>query len=87
MKPPSGNALLEALTKFGKAIAKKPAGKDWYTVEQLARTQGVSIAAIKYRIRMAQRRGIGIDVAPGTVVDDEGRVVRCAYYRLGNRKP
>lgn len=78
------NDLLDALAEFGKALPKKPEGTGWYTLEELAQQSAppVSVAAVKYRIKRAQERGVRVEMASGTVVDADGRVKRTGYYRL-----
>ena len=80
--PPEINDLLHALHEFGKAPARRPLGEGWQTAEELALAEGVTVAAMKYRIRVAQKRGVVIDVAVGTALDAEGRAKRSYYYRL-----
>lgn len=83
------NDLLEALRVYGKAEAKRPAGPGWYLLEELAAQSKppCSVAAVKYRIKMAQQRGVTVEIAHGTVVDEDGRIKRTGYYRLRNGKP
>lgn len=79
MKP---HALLVALRKFGKAVAKRPAGEGWFTLAELAQQEQATVPAIKYRIEQAKKRGVAIEMQPGTVLDDEGTAKRTQYYRL-----
>ena len=82
MKAPSRNALLDALEKFGRAVAKRPKGEGWHTLQELSAQRGISVPALKYRLDMAKKRGVEIDMAPGTQVDDEGNARKAIYYRL-----
>lgn len=68
-------------------MPRKPAGEGWYTLAELARAENASMPAIKYRIECAKKRGVQIDMAPGTALDDEGKPRRTTYYRLRNGKP
>ena len=83
-KPPTENALLEALRQFGKAIAKRP-GEHWYTLEELAAMEETTPPAIKYRMQQARKRGIRIEQAYGTALDSEGQAKRTMYYKLAAR--
>ena len=84
MKTPTVNDLLDALRQYGKPAAKRPDGKGWMTLEEMAQAEKTTKAAIKYRINAAIRRGVKIEQESGTTNLKDGRVVRTAYYRLGN---
>lgn len=85
---PTRNALLEALHKFGRAVAKRPPGEEWYTLQELSQQEdGLSVPALKYRIATAKKRGVRVEMAPGTQLDDEGNARKAIYYRLKNGKP
>jgi DNA-binding Lrp family transcriptional regulator len=74
------NDLLDALVKFGKAQARRPVGA-WYTIEELAKRQNVSVPTVKYQMKVARERGVVIEQAYGTVLDTEGRAKRSTFYR------
>jgi len=83
MKPSvSQNDLLDALREYGKATARRPAGDGWYTLQELAAQEGVSVPQIKYRMNTARKRGIKFDQSPGTQLDDEGNARKAIYWRL-----
>lgn len=79
------NELLEALREFGRADAKRPAGTGWHTLEELARTEHVTVATMRYRLKRAQTRGVTIETATGTALDEEGRAKRATYWRFVSR--
>lgn len=83
------NDLLEALRKYGKATARRPAGQGWYTLHELAAMEDppITIPALKYRIQQAQKQGIRFEMAGGTQIDEEGKARKAVYYRLKNGKP
>ena len=87
MSKPNQNALLDALRKFGKAQARRPAGEGWFTLAELAAEEGSSPAAIKYRILMAQKRGVKFEQANGTALDEEGNAKKAVFWRLKNGTP
>jgi hypothetical protein len=85
---PSKNALLDAMRKFGRAEARRPPGDGWFTLDELARQESqetgqvVTVSAMRYRLKMAQKRGVRIESATGTALDDEGNAKRATYYRM-----
>jgi hypothetical protein len=81
------NALLDALRKFGRALPKRPSGDGWYTLEELASAESVTLPTIRYRMQCAQQRGVTFERATGTRVDQDGKAKRTTYYRLKNGKP
>ena len=81
-KPPEINGLLQALREFGKAAARRPAGEGWQTIEEIAIQEGLTIGAVRYRLKAAQQRGVVLELAVGTALDAEGRAKRSYYYRL-----
>jgi len=86
VKKPGSNELLDALREFGRALAKRPPGDGWFTLEELATAQGVERAAVRYRIHMARKGGkVKIETATGTALDAEGNARRTSYYRLGEK--
>lgn len=84
---PTKNALLDALNQYGRAMAKKPAGEGWSTLQELSAQEGVSVPALKYRMDMARKRGLQFEMAPGTQLDDDGNARKAIYWRLKNGKP
>jgi hypothetical protein len=79
--------LLAALEEFGKAQPKRPAGKGWYTIEEMARQQNTSMPTVRYQLKVARQRGLAIEQAFGTVADADGRAKRATFYKLKNGKP
>lgn len=85
MKRPTENALLAALRQYGKATARRPAGKDWATLAEMALEDGVTLPAIRYKLRMAQRNGVRVETATGTVLDSEGNAKRATFYKFAGK--
>lgn len=78
----TANDLISALKQYGKALSKRPPGEGWQTLEELATASGQSRAAVRYQVRMAQRQGVKMETATGSVEDVDGRIVRSTFYRL-----
>jgi hypothetical protein len=80
---PTKNDLLDALAEFGKARARRPAGKGWYTLDEAAAsaTPATTPAAIRYQMKMARAHGVVIEQVHGTALDEDGRARRATFYR------
>jgi hypothetical protein len=82
MTKPTATALIEALRQYGKAAAKRPLGPGWQSIDEMARAESVSVPTMRYRLKCARARGVKIDQAPGTELDENGMARRTTYYRL-----
>lgn len=73
--------LLGALREYGKPIPKRPAGKGWLTADEMANAEGITIPALRYRLKLAIQNGLKIETAPGSALVD-GVVKRATFYRV-----
>lgn len=82
MKLPSEGDLLVAINMLGKALPKRPVGKGWYTVTQLAKREGISITAMRQRFTVAIERGMKVERFTGSDYDPTGRLVKQTWFRV-----
>ena len=78
------NDLLDALRKYGNPEERRPEGKGWMSIAEMAVAEKTTKTTIKARINNALKRGIKIQQAKGTAKAKDGRVQQATYYRLGN---
>lgn len=77
--------LLDAIEKYGQAVPRRPEGKGWYTIEEMAKKKGVSVPAMRYRFKLALAAGVKIEQATGSAPTPDGRLRRAIYYRAVTR--
>lgn len=74
--------LLAAIQEFGRELPKRPAGKNWYTVKQMAKREGVSVSAMRQRFRVAMERGLKVERVTGSDYDEAGVLVKQVWFRV-----
>jgi hypothetical protein len=74
--------LLEAINALGKEQPKRPSGKDWRTMRDLAKKEAVTIGAMRYRLALAIERGLKVERFIGSDFDPTGRLVKQTWFRL-----
>lgn len=81
MSVPRERDLLALIEKFGKALPKRPEGKGWYTIEEMALKRGITVPAMRYKFRLALENGVKIEQATGSTLGLNGRLKRAMYFR------
>jgi len=82
MSLPSESDLLAAVRAYGKEAPKRPEGKDWQTVAQMARRAGKSISAMRYQFNLALQHGLKVERFIGSDYDAGGALVKQTWFRV-----
>lgn len=74
--------LLAAVNALGREKPKRPDGKGWYTVAQLAKREGVSKSAMRFRLERAVENGLQVERFVGSDYDPTGRLAKQTWLRM-----
>ena len=81
MKITTGD-LLDALEQYGKELPKRPVGKGWHTIGEMAEKKHLSISALRQQIKVAIRNGVRIERFTGSDYDATGHLVKQTWFRV-----
>ena len=76
------NDLLEALEKYGRELPKRPSGKGWTTIKQMALKKSVTVSRVRWQIQTAIQRGLKIERFVGSDYDEAGQLVKQTWFRV-----
>ena len=76
------NDLLEALEKYGRELPKRPIGKGWTTIKQMALKKAVTVSRVRWQIQTAIQRGLKIERFVGSDYDEAGQLVKQTWFRV-----
>jgi hypothetical protein len=76
------NDILAAIEELGKEPPKRPSGKEWKTVGEMAKAQGVSRGAFRHRMKLALDRGLKVERFVGSDYDTNGTLVKQTWFRV-----
>ena len=79
---PSENDLLAAINALGREQAKRPVGKGWETMAQMAKREGVNKTAISQRFYLAMQRGLKVERFTGSDYDATGTLHKQTWFRV-----
>ena len=82
MRLPSEGDLLAAINALGREAPKRPSGKGWETVPQMALREGVSRSSIRQRFRLAMERGLKVERFVGSDYDAGGTLHKQTWFRV-----
>jgi hypothetical protein len=74
--------LLAAIQEYARQLPKRPPGKHWTTVKQMARRDKVSVSAIRQRFRLAIEHGLKVERFTGSDYDEAGSLVKQVWFRV-----
>lgn len=81
MKRPTENDLLALVNALGREKPKRPAGKGWETVQQMAAREGISHGAMSRRFALAIQHGLQVEKFSGSDYDAGGQLRKRTYFR------
>lgn len=76
------NDLLAAINAYGKEQPKKPAGKGWETVGDMAKRERVSRGTIRWRMQLAVDNGLKVERFVGSDYDPNGKLTKQTWFRV-----
>ena len=74
--------LLAAINAFGKEQPKRPSGKGWKTIGEVAKQEGVSRGTIRYRMQLAIDHGLKVERFVGSDYDASGKLTKQTWFRV-----
>ena len=74
--------LLAALEEYGRKMPRRPVGKHWATVKQMAKDKNISVSALRWQIQTAVANGLRIERFVGSDYDEAGHLVKQTWFRL-----
>lgn len=81
MEPITVNNLLEAIREYGREKPKRPTGKGWHTIAEMAKEEGIAVGTLDRRLRVAIQNGLKFERFIGSDFDVNGRLVKRTWYR------
>lgn len=74
--------LLAAINELSKEQPKRPSGKGWERVSDMAKREGVSLSAIRQRMRLALEKGLQVERFTGSDYDASGTLHKQTWFRV-----
>ena len=74
--------LLAAIREYGKELPKRPEGKQWETIAQMAKRAGKSISAMRYQLTLALQHGLKVERFVGSDYDQAGTLVKQTWFKV-----
>lgn len=82
MRLPSETDLLAAVNALGREQPKRPTGKDWQRMSDMAKAAGLGISAMRYRFARALERGLKVERFVGSDYDATGTLAKQTWFRV-----
>lgn len=73
--------LIDAIREYGKEKPKRPVGKGWHTIAEMAKAEGIACGTLDRRLRVAIQNGLKFERFIGSDYDVTGRLVKRTWYR------
>lgn len=74
--------LLAAINTLSREQPKRPTGKDWERIPDMAKREGVSLSAMRQRFRLALERGLKVERFVGSDYDAGGFLRKQTWFRV-----
>ena len=74
--------LLAAINAAGREQPKRPTGKGWTSVPEMAKREGVSRGTIRWRMQLAVDHGLKVERFVGSDYDPNGKLVKQTWFRV-----
>ena len=76
------NDLLAALEQYGFEQPKRPTGKGWVQLKDLATQKHTTPGAIKAQMMLARKNGVAIERFTGSDYNEKGRLCKQTWFRV-----
>lgn len=76
------NDILDAIRQYGKERPKRPVGKHWRTIAEMAKREAVGISTMRWRMKVALTNGLKVERFVGSDYDAMGTLCKQTWFRV-----